>query len=472
MTGSLNFWNYEVWSFVIILAVLTGAMLLANLLRREIKPLRRSLIPSSVLAGFILLFIEKLFHALTGISMFTTVALESLTYHGLGIGFIAVSLCSAEKRPGRKARRDVFNTSLVVVSTYLIQGIIGLAITLGLSYVIGNWAYSGILLPMGYGQGPGQAYNWGHIYETATDYIAFPNGTSFGLTVAAMGFISASLGGVYYLNKMRRNGNPKAGINDADEVEDLSAEMVTAKGEIPLSESMDKFTVQVGMVLLVYLTSYGFMWLSSLGLDKLGGFWSGTVKPLLWGFNFLVGAGFAALYKSLFGCFKKRGYLKRQYLNNFMLNRIAGLMFDLMVVASIAAIDLSAFTYKEFVIPLIAICVAGLFITYWYNKKVCYRLFPDYPDESFLALYGTLTGTASTGLILLREIDPLFKTPAATNLIYQNLWAIIFGFPMLLLLGVVAQNMTMGLITLCSMILLFAVMFILMYRSVIFKRKK
>jgi len=472
VTGSLNFWDYDVWSFVVMLSILIGGMLLANLLRRVIKPLRRSLIPSAVIGGFIILIIEKVYHAITGISMFTTVALEALTYHGLGLGFIAVSLRTSEKHRGKKAQRDVFNTSLVVVSTYLLQAVVGLAITIGLSYVIGSWAAGGILLPMGFGQGPGQAYNWGHIYETATDYLAFPNGTSFGLTVAALGFICASLGGVFYLNKMRRAGNPKACIDDADEVEDLSAEMVTAKGEIPLSESMDKFTVQVGLVLLAYLVSFGFMWFASMGFDRLGGFWAGTVKPLLWGFNFLVGAGFAVLFKMLFNKLKKRGIIKRQYLNNFMLSRISGLMFDLMVVASIAAIDLSAFTHKEFIIPLLTICVVGMFITYWYNKKVAFKLFPDYADESFLVLYGQLTGTASTGLILLREIDPLYQTPAATNIIYQNLWAILFGFPMLLLLGVVAQSMTMSWITLGLLVLLFCAIFLLLYRSIIFKRKK
>jgi ESS family glutamate:Na+ symporter len=472
VTGSLNFWDFEVWRFVVMLAVLTGAMLLANLLRRVIKPLRRSLIPSSVIAGFLVLIIEKLYYSITGISMFTTVALEALTYHGLGLGFIAVALRSAEKQTGKKARRDVFNTSLVVVSTYLLQAFVGLAITLGLSYVIGNWASGGILLPMGYGQGPGQAYNWGHIYETATDYAAFPHGTSFGLTVAAMGFISASLGGVFYLNQLKRAGSPKASVTAAEEVENLTAEMVTEKGEIPLSESMDKFTVQAGMVLLVYLISFGFMWFASIGLDSLGGFWSGTVKPLLWGFNFLVGTGFAVLLKVIFGKFKRRGMIRRQYLNNFMLNRIAGFMFDLMVVASIAAIDLSAFTRREFILPLVLVCAAGMFVTYWYNKKVCFRLFPDYPEESFLALYGMLTGTASTGIILLREIDPLFTTPASGNIIYQNLWAILFGFPMLLLLGVVAQSLTMSWITLGLLALLFFAIFVLMYRRFIFRRRK
>lgn len=472
MTGSLNFWDSQVWTFVLLLSVLCGGMLLANLLRLVIKPLRRSLIPSSVLAGFLILGFEKLWEALTGGPLFPIIALESLTYHGLGIGFVAVALRSSEKQVGRKARRDVFNTGLITVTTYLLQAAVGLVITIALFYLIGSWAAGGVLLPMGFGQGPGQAYNWGHIYETATAYPAFEHGTSFGLTVAAMGFIAASLGGVMYLERLRRSGGAKIRTENAEEIEDLSAEMITTKNEIPLSESMDKFTIQVAMVLLVYLVTYGFMYFSSLGLDALGGFWVNTVKPLIWGFNFLFGCIFAVLIKNLFSACRKRGWVKRQYLNDFMLNRISGFMFDLMVVASIAAIDLSAFRHKEFIIPLLLVCAAGTFATFWYCKRVCFRLFPEYPDESFLAMYGMLTGTVSTGVILLREIDPLLRTPASGNLIYQQVWAMVFGFPMLLLLGVVAQSLTMTWITLAAILGLFAVTFVILYRQFIFKRKK
>jgi ESS family glutamate:Na+ symporter len=94
----------------------------------------------------------------------------------------------------------------VVVGSYLLQGIVGLTVTIPLFYLVGSYAAGGILLPMGYGQGPGQALNWGTIYQNYTMYPAFANGASFGLTVAAMGFVSASIGGVYYLNKLRRAG--------------------------------------------------------------------------------------------------------------------------------------------------------------------------------------------------------------------------------------------------------------------------
>ena len=79
-----------------------------------------------------------------------------------------------------------------------------------------------------------------------------------------------------------------------------------------------------------------------------------------------------------------------------MQNRISGFMFDLMVVASIAAIDLSAFLHSEFVIQLTLMSVLGATLTFIYLKFLCKRVFIGYEEESFLALYGMLTGTAST----------------------------------------------------------------------------
>ena len=72
MTGQLSFWDVEVWSFVVTLSILFGAMLLANALRRQIPFLRRSLLPSSVLGGFLVLALDAAFKAIFGHSMFTT----------------------------------------------------------------------------------------------------------------------------------------------------------------------------------------------------------------------------------------------------------------------------------------------------------------------------------------------------------------------------------------------------------------
>ncbi len=472
MTSGMNFWDVGTWKLMIELTILLVGMLTANMLRRLIRPLRQSLIPSSVLGGFLVLIVSSIYHKTTGELLFTNVTMETLTYHGLGLGFVALALKTSERQQDKSRRTDIFNTGLTVVSSYLLQGAIGLAITLGLSYVLHNWAASGLLLPMGYGQGPGQAYNWGNIYANATNYPAFSGGASFGLTVAAMGFVFSGLGGVYYLNKMRRDGRVKNMVLNADEVEDISAEMVTKKGEIPLTESLDKLTVQFGFVFFSYMAAYLFMRVTSIGLDRLGGFFSGTVKPLIWGFNFLIGSVFAMLFKAGLRFLKKINIVHREYLNNFMLNRIGGVMFDIMVVASIAAIDLSAFSRREFIIPLTTICIAGAVATYWQVKFISKRMFPSYTDESFLALYGMLTGTASTGVILLREIDPMFETPAASNLIYQQLWAIVFGFPMLLLLGLAPLSTQMSWITLGALLVLSVFINVLLFRKSLFGNRQ
>ena len=84
-------------------------------------------------------------------------------------------------------------------------------------------------------------------------------------------------------------------------------------------------------------------------------------------------------------------------------------------------------------------------------------------------MYGMLTGTASTGIMLLREVDSKLETPAADNLVYQNIPAMIFGFPMMLLATLAPKKPAF---TLLILVLFFLVMNVILFRSVIFKRKK
>lgn len=83
-----------------------------------------------------------------------------------------------------------------------------------------------------------------------------------------------------------------------------------------------------------------------------------------------------------------------------------------------------------------------------------------------------LTGTNSTGIILLREIDPQFQTPAATNLILQSIYAIAFGFPLLLLLGVAPQSVTMTVVSIGVMIVMFVAFNVVLFRSRVFAKRK
>ena len=442
MASSYNLWDYSVWEFVIALTILMTGMIAAHAMIRLIKPLRNLLIPGSVLGGFLLFGVFAAYKSMTGATLIEASTMELLTYHGLGLGCTATALKTEKAKERKHAQRDIFNSSLVTTSTYLVQALCGLAVSVGLFFVLPNvWPASGMLVPMGFGQGPGQAYNWGHTYEMSWGFV---NGTTYGLSVASLGFIACSIGGVFYLNVMRMRKSNKVTCKVEDEdCENLTMEEVHGPNDIPMSDSLDKLTVEMALVFMTYMIACGITYVLSTLCDRSGvELLISTVKPLLWGFNFIFAALAGLITKAIISFFGKHNVIEKQYVNNLFMDRISGLFFDIMIVASIAAINLDAFKQSEFVIPLMVSCTLATIVTYLYVDHVTGLLFPDYHEESFLSLYGMLTGVVGTGIILLRQIDPKLETPASTNLVFQTLWACLTGFPLLLLMGFVPRSLS------------------------------
>ena len=456
-----NFWDFSVWAWINTFAVLLGSLLVGNMLKRSIPFLRDSLTPTSVVSGIILLIVAAIYKAITGNVMFDTAAfgengtahLEIITYHALALGFIASSFKTTNSKLTKKRSEEIFNTGVTTVATYLLQGTVGLIITILATFVIKDFfAAAGVLLPFGFGQGTGQALNYGTIYEVEHGFVG---GKSFGLTIAALGFLSASIGGVIHLNIMKKRGRIVLSTrNDGS----THSEEVDPEGEIPLQESIDKFTVQIALIIVAYIAAYLLMFV----LGKL----LPGMKSVIYGFNFLLGVLTATLIKLLMNFLHKKQIIHRKYTNNFLMTRASNFFFDLMVVAGVAAIRLDILESSWGILLILA--VVGLAVTFIYNRIVAKVLFPDYYEEQFLMMYGMLTGTASTGIILLREIDGEFKTPASDNMVYQNFPAIVFGFPMMFLATLAP---TKPYLVLIIFVLFFAGMNILLFRSKIFKKK-
>ena len=457
-----NFWDFSVWGFLSVVGVLLCSLLVGNILRRKIPFLRYSLIPTSVLGGLVLVVVATLYKFITGDVMFDTpffggngtATLELITYHCLALGFIAATFKPSQGKLTKKRTGEIFNTGVTTVATYLLQAIVGFAISIvGTLLIKDFFIAAGVLLPFGYGQGTGQALNYGGIYETD---FGFAGGKSFGLTIAALGFLSAALGGVVHLNIMKRRGVIKVGDGPKDV---LNSEKIEAENEIPMQESIDKLTVQIALIFVAYLLAYLLMFL----LGKL----LPGMKSVIYGFNFLIGVLTTTLVKVVLNLLRKTKLMKREYINSFLMTRVSNLFYDMMVVAGIAAIRFSAL--KDYWGIILIMGVVGLFITYFYNRLVAKTLFKEYPEEQFLMMYGMLTGTASTGIILLREIDGEFKTPAADNMVYQNFPAIVFGFPLMLLATLAPVRPWLTMIILVAF---FAVMNLILFRSKIFRSKK
>ena len=448
--------NITLWSPIIQIGTIAGLILLANVLRRKIPFIRKTLMPTAVLAGFILLLLKSF-----GIlQIINTEFLESLTYHALALGFIAMSLRKPEK--GSESGAMIGSKSgALIVSTYLVQAVVGLVISLGFAYTImpDFFKASGILLPMAYGQGPGQANNVGTTYQV----LGMDGGRSFGLSLAAAGYLCACLVGVIYLNLYNRKGKVNRESQDIVVSGSVTVDTFQDENEIPIEESVDKLSVQVALVALLYLFTYLITWGITALLQAVAPGVAGTVSTLLWGFNFIIGSVVAMGCRTLFAGLRSIKWMNRQYQNNYLLSRISGLAFDLMIVAGIASINID--DLKGYWVPFMLMAVAGGIVTFIYLRYMCRKLYSNYEYEGFFSMYGMLTGTISSGVLLLREIDPGFKTPAANNLVTGSSFGIVFGAPVLLLVSMAAKSDLMCWVVMGLIIIYLALLLLFIFKA-------
>lgn len=458
------------WTFLIQIFIITAAMLIGNVIRRKVGFMNRSLIPTALIGG-LLIFLLKLIPSFNDLIDKDT--MEIITYHTLALGFIAMSL-RVKKETCVTSTTKILETGVLTIGTYIVQAVVGLLITIPLflyckdSEWFGNIFYAGgLLLPMGYGQGPGQALNFGSIYQehAIASGMPFP-GKDFGLSIAAIGFIVGSVVGVIYMNILRRKGKLTI-FNDKQAIKTTMEDYET-DNDIPHSESVDKLTVTLSMIFVTYMFVFLFMMaMNSLHLGKL---WENSIKPLIWGFNFFWGILFASLMKIVVKFLRDKQIMHREYLNDYLLNRSSGFFFDIMIVAGTAAISFE--NLKSFILPLMLVCLIGAIFTFIYINWVCKEIYKGYQYEGFFAMFGTLTGTASNGMILLREIDPKYETPAANNLVLQNIPAVVLGLPILLVLGYAPNSLQASFITLGIVSVLWVIFTVFLFRKRIFKKYK
>lgn len=444
--------NTSLWGIIIQLGLIAAAILLAGFLRSRIPFIRKSMMPVAVLGGFLLLIVKQ-----TGLVKLDNDILETLVYHGIALGFIAMSLRVPTPSQDRAEKLTGLKSGALIVSTYMVQGVVGLIITITLSLTVmpGLFKAAGLLLPMGYGQGPGQANNIGASYQA----LGFENGHSFGLAIAAAGYLCACIVGVIMVNMLARRGGVK---RRSGAQQSLTVDYFQDKSEIPVSDSVDKLSVQLAMILIVYLFTYLATWGLTSAFTAISEGLGNTLNALLWGFNFIVGSALATLLRVILSRMKKANVMVHQYQNNYLLNRLSGFFFDIMIVAGIAAINIE--DLKGLWVPFLLLAVAGAVITWIYLAVVCKRIYGPYYNEGLISMYGMLTGTISSGVLLLREIDPDLQTPAANNLITGSSFGILFGAPVLVLISMAAKSDLMCYVTLGLATVYLAIMLVVIYK--------
>ena len=455
--------NYgAVWAFMVQLGLLLLFLMLGNILRRTIPLFRKCLVPSALLGGALLLVGNIIGKQFFDFALVDNRLMQVITYHCLAIGFAAMSL-KTEKSAHKTNKAQVVEFGALQGGTYMLQAFVGLGITIILflltrhsekiiSYICG------LILPLGFGQGPGNALTW-DINFTNVPATQFAGNGSFGLSLASIGFVVASVFGVLYINIFKKRGDLHVRAQSSDT--ETSADSASGHGELPDNESVDKFTIQVGFVALAYALSFGFMCL----LGVLSDF----TNSIAWGFNFLWASLAAMLIRAIVKQLRKRNLMHRRYINNYQMDRISGFSFDLMIVAGVAAIEIN--DIKNYILPIVILSLVGTVITLVYIRLVSKECFKGFEHEFFLMSFGTLTGTASNGMILMKEVDPGLRTPTSSLYILSNFPAMVMIAPLLLLLSFAGNSFTNACIACGIFAALWAVYTVFLFRRRIFRKK-
>ncbi len=124
---------------------------------------------------------------------------------------------------------------------------------------------------------------------------------------------------------------------------------------------------------------------------------------------------------------------KSYLIDRGLMTRSAGVFVDFLVVSAIGAISLVI--VGTYWLPLLLMAGAGALVTIFLSRWLQYRAFENYHFERFIGLFGEMTGTINSGLVLVRVTDPEFDTPVAEDLVYGSGVALIFGFPLLIVLN-------------------------------------
>jgi ESS family glutamate:Na+ symporter len=389
-----------------------AAMLILGVLLRATVPFfQKFLMPSCLIGGIIGLILINL-----GVLKFSPEDIKTFAFHFFNISFISVGLTgnnNTAKGPAveKGHLKGPLWMALTQNAIFPLQGIVGGLLVIVFGFVgLELFPTFGFFAPLGFEEGPGQALSFGKVWEG----FGFSSATTIGLTFATVGFLFSFLVGVPLANWGIRKGfaahGPKTlpkdfliGILGKNQAAESAGKLSFHSGNV------ESLAFQSALVGLVYIVTYACV-------KYLGMIVPADVASILWGFFFIFGLGIAILVRLIMG------KLNIDHLADAGIQRrITGWSVDFLIVTTVMAIELAV--VWDYIIPISVISLlVGILTTFaviYLGKRIW-----SYNLERMVAIYGTVTGTVSCGLLLLRIVDPEFKTPVAIDIALMNIFSI------------------------------------------------
>ncbi len=424
---------------IIALSFVSLMILIGLLLRSKVKFLKKLLIPTSVIAGiigFIILNINSFNIESNTLSNIVNVLFT--------LSFISIGLTSTQKN--KDTKKEITKGSIGMGTIWcILYALTPFLSCLLLLFLNKNDAIYALLVQFGFDQGPGQAASFGALFEQ----YGYNDSIMIATTFAAIGFIVAFLGGSIIIRKGIKSGLVDKKIINEDILNGYykkDSKKDTIGYETTYSGNLETLTFNFSVMGICYLIA---LFISKI-FSYLPSFLGTTMSSMM----FMNGLFAAYIVKFVM---KK---LNIDYLiDNKLQSKITGLLTDYVVATSFMSIRISIISKYLLLILFVSIITAIItYITCLYFGR---RIGGKNDFERTLGIFGTCTGTVSSGIALVRIVDPNLSSTTPTELGMMNLVMMLSTPVYILILACVSKaiNIYLLLIILFVLIIIYILLF-------------
>lgn len=393
--------SFSPWMLFMDLGIVSGLILLGQLVRAKLRIAQELYLPASLIAGFLGLIFGP-----NGLG-FLPFSGNIGIYPGILIALVFGALpLASEKASFREVYERVGNLWAYSQIGMILQwggGALFGMFVLGAVWKNLNPAF-GLMLASGFSGGHGTAAAMGAAFKG----LGWEEAGTLAMTSATVGVVSAIVGGLI----LAKWGSRKKHTQFITDFDDMPTEFKT--GLIPTSLRHPSGTETISSISLDHLAFH----LSLIFIVTLGGFY----------FSKIASGFIPKVSLPVFSCAFVIGILINQvlvttgasdYVDKQTMGKLSGTFTDLLVAFGIASIKLPVVV--KYAIPLACLFLFGilycLFIFSWLSP----RMLKSHWFEKSLFTWGWLTGTMAMGIALLRIVDPEFKSKALDDFAFAYL---------------------------------------------------
>ena len=381
-------------ALIVYVAILGILLLVATWLRLKIPFLRQYHIPAALIAGVIGLILGPHFVGL--IPAHITSCWSALSGRLIVFVFAPMLMGGAASKVGKGMVKKLAGACSFSYALCALQYAVPILLSVFLlTPVFGVDPLFATILEQGWAGGHGTAGGMALVFEQ----LGWLDGQSLSVTSATIGLIYGIVGGVVMINIAIRKGwtaitKTSASI-ESDEKEfyaDSSKPVDTYTAVAP--GVVDNFAFHAALISVAVLIG----WILNWALQTY----------LHFSVSWFVTALFGGLL--LWQVIKKTPAAKA--VDHATFSRIQGISLEFLVAGAVASVNIPVVI--AYAVPLLIqqllMCVLMWIMMTWYAR----RLFGQYWFENAMVYFGTFTGVAATGLLLLKTCDPKFESDAST----------------------------------------------------------